>query len=141
MEAHVAQIDKALGSASGPLRKALRLSRESEAKVIEKLKVEEQHQKRVDTAMAAMAKIDGPPDPPVLPSSLPIRGADAATTGAAQRSNLEVNCSMAQAFEIPRGNWTARARATHSLRSHPTRSQPRFPDRRSRAARPHQLDR
>jgi len=48
---------------------------------------------------------------------------------------------MAQAFDIPTGNRTARARGTHSFRSHPTRSQPRFPDRRSRAARPHQLDR
>src|SRR6266849_2407357 len=41
---------------------------------------------------------------PVRFSSLPIREADAARADGADESNLEVNCSMAQAFEIPTGN-------------------------------------
>jgi hypothetical protein len=47
----------------------------------------------------AMTDVAGPPVPPVRFSSLPIRKADAAT--GADGSNLEVNCNMAQAFEIP----------------------------------------
>ena len=74
-------------------------------------------------------------------SSLPIREADAARADGADESNLEVNCSMAQAFEIPTGNRKNDAQPMLSLRSHPKSSQTRFPDRRSRPARPHQLDR
>jgi hypothetical protein len=33
-----------------------------------------------------------------------IRAADAAMAAGAGESNLEVNCSMAQAFEVPTGN-------------------------------------
>src|SRR5712672_3045937 len=51
-----------------------------------------------------MTDVAGPPLPPVRFSSLPIREADAARADGADESNLEVNCSMAQAFEIPTGN-------------------------------------
>src|SRR5882724_7473327 len=51
-----------------------------------------------------MTDVAGPPLPPVRFSSLPIRGADAARTDGADESDLEFNCSMAQAFEIPTGN-------------------------------------
>jgi hypothetical protein len=51
-----------------------------------------------------MTDVAGPPLAPVRFSSLPIRGADAARTDGADESDLEVNCSMAQAFEIPTGN-------------------------------------
>jgi hypothetical protein len=40
-------------------------------------------------------------------SSSPIRGTDAATGSGAERLKLDVNCSMAQAFEIPTENRTA----------------------------------
>jgi hypothetical protein len=52
----------------------------------------------------AMTDVAGPPLPPVRFSSLPIRAADAARAEGADKSNLEVNCSMAQAFEIPTEN-------------------------------------
>src|SRR5260370_35328816 len=51
-----------------------------------------------------MTDVAGPPLPPVRFSSLPIREADAARAGGGHEHNLEVNCSMAQAFEIPTGN-------------------------------------
>jgi hypothetical protein len=51
-----------------------------------------------------MTDVAGPPLPPVRFSSLPIRAADAARAEGADKSNLEVNCSMAQAFEIPTEN-------------------------------------
>src|SRR5229473_347174 len=51
-----------------------------------------------------MTDVAGPPLPPGRFSSLPIREADAARADGADESNLEVNCSMAQAFEIPTGN-------------------------------------
>src|ERR1035438_10230355 len=54
-----------------------------------------------------MTDVAGPPVLPLRFSSLPIRGADAATAAGANGSDLEVNCNMAQAFEIPTGNRTA----------------------------------
>jgi hypothetical protein len=49
----------------------------------------------------AITDVAGPPLPPERFSSLPIRGADAAAGGGADGSELDVNCSMAQTFEIP----------------------------------------
>src|SRR5450759_3355996 len=72
-----------------------------------------------------MTDVAGPPVPPARLSSLPIRGA-AAATGAGE-SDLEANCSMAQAFEIPTGNRTATGWS--SLRSHLNE----FPDALSRS--------
>src|ERR1700694_6235097 len=51
-----------------------------------------------------MTDVAGPPGAPLRFSSLLIRAADAAVAAGADGSNLEVNCSMAQAFEIPTGN-------------------------------------
>jgi cytochrome c551/c552 len=65
MTAHVANIDKALGEAQGALRGALLRSKEREQAVIDQLKIEIKHQKRVDDAEAAMARIDGPGEPPL----------------------------------------------------------------------------
>jgi cytochrome c2 len=66
MEAHIAQIDSALaGVQDRVLRNALRASRDLEAETIEKLKVEVKHQRRVDAAVAAMTRIDGPTEPPL----------------------------------------------------------------------------
>src|ERR1700693_6230945 len=50
-----------------------------------------------------MTEVAGPPAPPARFSSLPIRGADAASTAGADGSGLEANCSMAQAFRNPHG--------------------------------------
>lgn len=84
MKAHVEKIDEAMrepptpatptGDADpgvkkwfdllmGRVRTTLAASKEAEEKVIESLEVEVKHQKRVDDALAAMAKIDGPLDP------------------------------------------------------------------------------
>jgi len=57
------QIDKALGSLPGKVREAWEKAREAERRVVAKVKVEIQHQERVDRAVADMARIDGPPDP------------------------------------------------------------------------------
>jgi cbb3-type cytochrome oxidase cytochrome c subunit len=65
MRAHVANIDKALGSGPESARKALQTSKQRELEVVERLEVELKHQKRVDEALAAMARIDGPADPPL----------------------------------------------------------------------------
>ncbi len=65
MEAHIAQIDKALADVPAGARAALLRSRHMEADVAEKLRTEIRHQKRIDDTLAAMAKIDGPPDPPL----------------------------------------------------------------------------
>ncbi len=65
MEAHVAGIGQALGDAPAPVRKALLKSKEAESAVIERLKVEVKHQERVDAAVAAMARIEGPAEPPL----------------------------------------------------------------------------
>src|SRR4030088_2955848 len=59
----------------------------------------------------AITDVAGPPVPAARFSSLPIRGADAATAGA-DESNLEVNCNMAPAFDILTGNWTATGRCS-----------------------------
>lgn len=63
MGAHVAQIDKAMGEVPPAARAALEHSKEMELAVVEKLKSEVQHQERVDRGVAAMALIDGPPEP------------------------------------------------------------------------------
>lgn len=66
MEAHVQRIDEAL--TKGPdqkLREALHESRKLEKDVAEKIAVEITHQEKVDTALAAMSRIDGPADPPL----------------------------------------------------------------------------
>src|SRR5882672_3739691 len=81
-----------------------------------------------------MTEVDGPPVPAVRFSSLLIRGAETANVAGADEKALEVNCNMAQAFEIPRGNRTAH----HDLPRQPKaghRQVPskRFPDRRSRS--------
>jgi cytochrome c551/c552 len=63
MEAHVAQIDGALRDPPEGTRKALLHSKEAEQKVVEHLKVEQKHQKRVDDALVAMERVDGPVEP------------------------------------------------------------------------------
>jgi hypothetical protein len=55
----------------------------------------------------AITDVAGPPLPPERFSSSPIRGADATTGGGAEKLDLDVNCSMAQAFEVPTENQTA----------------------------------
>lgn len=62
-KAHVANIEKALGDAPEGVRKALHESKKAELAVVAALEVEVKHQKRVDDALAAMARIDGPPEP------------------------------------------------------------------------------
>ena len=66
MEAHIAQIDKALVDAPESTRGALQKSRRAELEVAERLKAEIKHQKRIDDALSAMARIDGPLEPPLL---------------------------------------------------------------------------
>jgi cytochrome c2 len=89
MEAHVKHIDEALPGfvpdTKDPKRdevaaiaKALRESKKAEQEVIEHLKVEEKHQARVDTAIAAMAKIDGPAEPSLTEKD-PVKRADERT--------------------------------------------------------------
>src|SRR3954452_20735279 len=53
-----------------------------------------------------MTEVDGPLVPALRFSSLLIRGAEAAQLAGADEQGLEVNCNMAQAFEIPRANRT-----------------------------------
>src|SRR5882757_7926628 len=50
-----------------------------------------------------MTELDGPPGPALRFSSLLIRGAETASVAGADPKGLEVNCNMAQAFEIPTG--------------------------------------
>ena len=57
------QIDKVLGSLPGRVQEAWETARELERKVAAKIKVELQHQERVDRAVADMTRIDGPADP------------------------------------------------------------------------------
>ncbi len=63
MKAHLEKIEEALRTGPATARKALEASKEAEATVIERINVEVKHQKRVDEALAAMNKIDGPADP------------------------------------------------------------------------------
>src|SRR6476659_782851 len=65
-----------------------------------------------------MTEVEGPPVPALRFSSLPIRGAETADVAGADEQAWGVNCNMAQAFEIPRENRTAR----HDSR--PTASKP-----------------
>jgi hypothetical protein len=55
-----------------------------------------------------MTDVDGPLVPGLRFSSLLIRGAEAADTTGAGEKALKVNCNMAQAFEIPKGNQTGK---------------------------------
>src|SRR5207302_6693267 len=50
-----------------------------------------------------MTEVAGPLAPPERFSSLPIRGAGAASTAGTDRSGLEVSCSMAQSVRNPHG--------------------------------------
>jgi cytochrome c551/c552 len=76
MQAHVKQIDAAVNSAeSDAIRKALNASKHHEQEVIERIEVEVKHQQRVDDALAAMGKIDGPADPPLTEKD-PVKRAD-----------------------------------------------------------------
>src|SRR3954453_21367520 len=50
-----------------------------------------------------MTEVLGPLGPPLRASSLPIRGAEAAHSAAADRSMLRIGVGMAQMFEIPSG--------------------------------------
>lgn len=66
MEAHIKNLDGALGAApDAKIARALRESRATEKDVAEKLAVEVIHQERVDKALTAMSRIDGPADPPL----------------------------------------------------------------------------
>lgn len=78
MQAHIAQIDQAMNEVPQQVRRALRDARAAEADVVEKLKVEVKHQKRVDDALAAMARIDGPADPPLTEKD-PVKRAEEKT--------------------------------------------------------------
>jgi mono/diheme cytochrome c family protein len=66
---HVDQIEAAINLApNGRVQWALRQSEDAERAVIDRINVEMKHQKRVDDALAAMAAIDGPADPPLTES-------------------------------------------------------------------------
>ena len=65
MDAHASQIQAAMAEAPPKAQKALRHSREAELVVAEKLKAEVKNQQRVDDALAAMTRIDGPNEPPL----------------------------------------------------------------------------
>ncbi len=66
MEAHIKNLDEALSHAPSPeIQRALKESRHAEHEVVQKIEVEVKHQARVDKALAAMARIDGPADPPL----------------------------------------------------------------------------
>src|SRR3954469_21830453 len=81
-----------------------------------------------------MTDVDGPPVAPVRLSSLPIRGTDAAMAEGTDGSNLDVNCSMAQAFETSRRTGP---RPGDVLRRSPPQEFPgTSPDRRFRQVRP-----
>ncbi len=76
MEAHVKHLDEALRTAeSKAIGKALKASQHAETEVIEFLKLEVKHQERVDKALAAMTKVDGPADPPLTEKD-PVKRAD-----------------------------------------------------------------
>src|SRR5947208_2037458 len=77
-----------------------------------------------------MTDVAGPPLPPARFSSLPIRGADAARTEGADEPDLEGNCSMAPAFEIPTGNRKTTRRCS------PAGAIQEFPDALSRSPLP-----
>src|ERR1700676_612901 len=79
-----------------------------------------------------MTDVAGPPVPPLRFSSLLIRAADAAVAAGADGSNLEVNCSMAQAFEIPTGNRNKMTRWRPPAGEH----RKQFPDTLSRSPLP-----
>src|SRR6267154_2304475 len=57
------QIDKSIGSLPGKVHDAWEKAAELERKVVAKVKVEVQHQERVDRAVADMTRIDGSADP------------------------------------------------------------------------------
>jgi cytochrome c2 len=80
MEAHIKRIGEAISALKQPgndkLRDKLQASSKLEHEVVEKIEVEVKHQARVDKALAAMAKIDGPADPPVSEKD-PVKRADA----------------------------------------------------------------
>jgi hypothetical protein len=57
------QIDEALGGLPGKAQEAWEKARDSERKVVDKVRVEVEHQKRVDKAVNEMIRIDGPGDP------------------------------------------------------------------------------
>ncbi len=65
MQAHIAEIDKAMPGAPPEAQAALRKSKHEEQAVIDQLKIELKHQKRVDEALASMARVDGPAEPPL----------------------------------------------------------------------------
>jgi cytochrome c551/c552 len=71
MDAHIKAISAALPSAESiAIRKGLVASKRGEEEVVEHLNVEVKHQARVDKALAAMASIDGPADPPLTEKDL-----------------------------------------------------------------------
>jgi hypothetical protein len=55
-----------------------------------------------------MTDVDGPPVPELPFSPLPIRGTDADEFAGTDEQALKVDCSMAQAFENPKGVTGAR---------------------------------
>jgi len=57
------QVDKALGSLPAKVREAWQHARDTQREVVAKVRVEVEHQKRVDKAVADMTRIDGPNDP------------------------------------------------------------------------------
>src|SRR5258706_10114109 len=57
------QIEEALGGLPGKVQEPWEKARDAERKVVDKVRVEVEHQKRVDKAVNAMTRIDGPADP------------------------------------------------------------------------------
>src|SRR5664279_4923073 len=80
-----------------------------------------------------MTDVAGPPVPAGRLSSLPIRRAKAAPADGVDQSSLEVNCNMAQAFEIPTGNRTGPRNASNDAPAEPSKE---FPDTLSRSPLP-----
>ena len=75
-EAHVKAIDEALAKSESPaIAKALRASRAAEQDVADHIQLEVKNQKRVDDALEAMARIDGPAEPPLTEKD-PVKRAD-----------------------------------------------------------------
>ncbi|HEX9296736.1 MAG TPA: hypothetical protein VF881_12915 [Polyangiaceae bacterium] len=57
------QIDRTFGSLPGKTREAWEKARDTERKVVSKVKTEVEHQQKVDRAVNEMTRIDGPADP------------------------------------------------------------------------------
>src|SRR6266498_3837529 len=101
------QIDRTFGSLPGKTREAWEKARDTERKVVSKVKTEVEHQQKVDRAVNEMTRIDGPADPAPSEKDEKLQGKQRAEVCAASGARDTRHCLQWRVSRAPEAAQTS----------------------------------